>query len=307
MDGYRIKGQDFQAASQAFGKNSQTLLLRGMLHWGTHEFFQSAQNLIDICNGIIVAEQTVYCGPTDLIALNDTDFDALCQSMKENTHNVIDVMTKLLGLYYQWNVVKYPPSPRMLCADISWQEMQGFRTYLKTVNPHTSDKKIDQQKTWDLMIASGSPGTVLLYKIIHQCFKRLTHERRQGKVRLDLIKLFDAYHSKKGFCNPERAQKVFDNLIGYYGTGHWSVEPEENAFWFDKREQRVIKLIQKIEKLPYTKEILVLYGAGHFRPIKKLLIKNGWHALCDPVWSTAWTFPSCTTQEMMKALNTITS
>ncbi|MDZ4260484.1 MAG: hypothetical protein U1A25_02360, partial [Candidatus Sungbacteria bacterium] len=60
MDGYRIKGQDFQAASQAFGKNSQTLLLRGMLHWGTHEFFQSAQNLIDICNGIIVAEQTVY-------------------------------------------------------------------------------------------------------------------------------------------------------------------------------------------------------------------------------------------------------
>lgn len=309
MHGNRIVNRQFQTASLIFNKGKQKLTLQGMIHWGTGEFFQKIQGLINQCNGIILMEDTHYLDPADLVKLNDEDFNQFCKMMKGRTNKTLEMMGKLLNLKYQWDVLKYPGPPHALCADTGWHEMNEFNKYSKATAKETgpfADKSSTREKTWDLLIKEDKIGSVLLSEIIHQCFKKRGSEKKGGKTKERLMRLFEKWNEHPGFKNAERAREVFQDLIDYYGSGDPDHEPEDKAFWFDKREQRVFKLVEKIEKLDYIDEILIIYGSGHFEALAKGLKRTKWKPTEEIMWNTPWIFPSYSIKEMMQALDSIT-
>jgi len=310
MHGTRIIKREYQCASLLLQKGKQVVTLQGMIHWGTDEFFRQIQDQINQCRGIILFEDTNYLDPADLVKLSDEDFYELYKKMARSGNKTLEMMTKLLDLKYQWDMLRYPTSPHALCADASWHEMNEFNKYCRAISkesPSSTKKAPAREKTWDLLIKEDRAGRVLLFEIMYQCFRNWRTERKTGKTRIRLSALFERWNKYPGFKNPTKARGVFEDLISYYGSGDPDHEPEDRAFWFDKRERRVFDLVKKIEKLETVEEILILYGAGHLDALKKGLEKLGWKFTGTTTWKTVFVYPFCTTAEMMRALDSITS
>ena len=120
MNGTRVWHRQFQIASMVFYKKEKILLLQGMFHWGTDDFFAAIQQKINACRGIILKEDTGYLDPAEILELDDDDFDMFCSQMDRKTDVVRAAMMVLLGLRYQWDILKYPGPPQALCADVNW-------------------------------------------------------------------------------------------------------------------------------------------------------------------------------------------
>ena len=130
MNGTRVWNRQFQVASTVFYKKEKILTLQGMVHWGANDFFDVIQDKINLCKGIILKEDNGYLDPAELPDLDDANFDMYCHQLNKKTDKVREAIGSLLGLKYQWDVLKYPGPPRVLCADVNWHEAIAFDTYM---------------------------------------------------------------------------------------------------------------------------------------------------------------------------------
>lgn len=302
MRGYRIADHRFQGASQSFEKNGKKLNLVGMLHWGTNEYFQRVQGLINKCQqdqGSIIFEDTNFLDPPELITLSDDDFLKLNREMRRNGNPTHEMMYALLRVQYQWDTLRYPGPPHALCADVSFRERAAFDKYLEAIGEKHKDSAKDYE-TRNLLMKSGEEGHILYSEIM-----RLSYAVEGRDYRKWLFNKFDQWAKRPGFTNPQKAREILEWMTGGYGTGNPDSKPEWKAFLDEKREQRVLKLSEKVEPLDEIKEILVTYGAGHFYMLKRGMEKRKWRPASDIVWHTAWIFPQCTTTELIQALDSV--
>ena len=262
MNGTRVWNRQFQVASTVFYKKEKTLVLQGMSHWGAKEFFASIQHKVDICEGMILKEDSGYLEPAELIDLDDLDFDLYCLHLNKKADKVREVMKTLLDLNYQWDILKYPGPPQTLCADVSWREDAAFHSYMHmTSQAHRSvDHAYDGEVSWDLFISSPAEARTLLSEVMYR-FYLILDRHKSLDVKEEMLALFSEWSETYHFKNSRKAAELFHSLVYYFGSDLGEREPEHKAFVFDKRESRVLKLVAKIERLDYVPEILITYGA----------------------------------------------
>ena len=308
MDGgTRVWKREYQTASMVFYKNEQSLALQGMIHWGTPDFFRHIQQKINACVGIILKEDNGYLDPAALIELDDASFNMYCCDLDRKTDKVREVMKSLLGFDYQWDVLKYPGPPQSLCADVSWHEEAAFDRYMNiTLQAGEGGHHYgDGDTAWDLLLACPEAGRVLLNGVMHRCFRLL--DRTSGmKAKEEMLNLFAEWSEGYRFRNSTKVWGLFHDLVCHFGSDTDEMEPEHKAFVFDKRESRVLKLVERIELLDYVSEMLIPYGAGHFESLRSGLKAMGWRPRGPMVWTTALTFAPTTPIAMLKALNALT-
>ena len=308
MNGTRVWNRRFQVSSTVFYKREKTLLLQGMVHWGANEFFCNIQHKIDVCKGIIVKEDTGYLDPAELLELDDDDFDMFCSQMDRKTDVVRAAMMVLLGLRYQWDILKYPSPPQALCADVNWREACAFDSYMHVTSEASHNHRQEglDETVWDMLISSGAQGSMLLNGLIYRCFQMID-QRKVVHPREEMTELFLTWSEKHRFKNPRKASSLFYDIVRHFVSNFGELEPEQKAFLFDKRESRVLKLIEKIERLDYVPEILITYGAGHFDTLKRRIKSAGWKLHGSVAWTTVWTFAPSPIAAMMRALDAVTS
>ena len=308
MNGMRVWNRELQAASMFFYKKEKRLLLQGMIHWGMEEFFRHIQDEIDACKGIIIKEDNGYLDPPGLLSLDDADFDFYCRTLNRGQDKIREVMNVLLGLTYQWDVLKYSGPPQTLCADVSWREEVAFDNYMHVSSSAGQEcsHEHDHESAWNMLLFSKAAARVLLNELIYQCFRLLDH-KTGTKPKEKMFDLFSQWSESYRFSNPRKAAGLFYHIVYHFGGDSDESEPEQKAFIFDKREGRVLQLVGKIEQLDYISDISVMYGAGHFDALCHGLKDLGWCHRGPITWTTAWKFFPSTKKAMLQALDRVTS
>lgn len=260
------------------------------VHLGTAEYFSKIQNLINTWSGIIFQEKIT--GDKNLYNTIPAD--------KRGLQPFWQIFHALQKMQSQRKTLEYPPN-KTISADISWPEMVGL---YKTISLRIGVSSEILNQIFGALKTNPEDSYIILWYITRMLLEKLAESHEEVSYQEEWNPIWKSFNSlrnelaEKDGVENSAINTIYDLLVhAYVGEAITAFVPE--------RDTSVLRNVD-MERGGLKRDILIVYGVGHYRGIIRGLYDRGYKKISQE-WQQAFPLPTHTLEQFRESLRKIAS
>lgn len=258
------------------------------VHLGTTGYFSKIQNLINSWDGVIFQE--VVTGDKNLYNTIPAD--------KRGLQPYWQIFHALQKMQSQRKILVYPPD-KTISADISWPEMVGLH---KTISLRVKVPSELLSRIFGALKTNPEESYMILWYISRKLLESLAESHEEVSYQEEWDPVWKSFNSlrnelaeKSGLEN-SAINTVYDLLVHAYVS-------EAITSFVPERDTSVLRNVD-VERGGLKRDILIVYGVGHYRGIIRGLYDRGYKKISQEWWRV-FPLPTYTLEQFQESLRKI--